>query len=175
MRGVEPSQPWTHFLVGFIVAGTGAGLINVPLASTAVGVVHPHRAGMASGINSTFRQIGIATGVAALGTIFTTQVRDSITEALSSTPIGSHAAGFADAVASGRIGPALSSLPGQDRASAVAAASTAFADALNDILLIGAIASFAAAALTFVLIRRRDFHPGEEVDDAAEQAAHAAA
>ena len=54
---------------GFIVAGVGAGLINVPLASTAVGVVAPARAGMASGINSTFRQVGIATGVAALGTI----------------------------------------------------------------------------------------------------------
>ena len=45
--------------------GIGAGLINVPLASTAVGVVPPERAGMASGINSTLRQVGIATGVAA--------------------------------------------------------------------------------------------------------------
>jgi EmrB/QacA subfamily drug resistance transporter len=170
MRGIEPSQPWTHFLPGFIIAGTGAGLINVPLASTAVGVVHPHRAGMASGINSTFRQIGIATGVASLGTIFTTQVRDRITEALSTSPIGSQAGDFAGAVASGRIGPALSSLPIQDRASAVAAASTAFADALNDILLIGAVASFAAAVLTFVLIRRKDFHPGEEHSAAVEAA-----
>jgi EmrB/QacA subfamily drug resistance transporter len=176
MRGVEPSQSWTHFLAGFIVAGTGAGLINVPLASTAVGVVHPHRAGMASGINSTFRQIGIATGVAALGTIFTSQVRDRVVEALSDTPIGSHANGFADAVASGRIGPALSALPSQERPAAVAAASTAFANALNDILLLGAIASFAAAVLTFVLIRRKDFHPGqEEGAPAAETAAPAAA
>ena len=42
----------------------------MPLASTAVGVVEPARAGMASGINSTLRQVGIATGVAALGAIF---------------------------------------------------------------------------------------------------------
>ena len=61
---------WTHLIPGFIVAGIGAGLVNVPLASTAVGVVEPARAGMASGINSTFRQVGIATGVAALGAIF---------------------------------------------------------------------------------------------------------
>ena len=34
------------------------------LASTAVSVVPPQRAGMGSGINSTFRQVGIATGTA---------------------------------------------------------------------------------------------------------------
>ncbi len=70
MRGLTVESEWTHLLAGMIVAGVGAGLVNVPLASTAVGVVEPSRAGMASGINSTFRQIGIATGVAALGSIF---------------------------------------------------------------------------------------------------------
>src|SRR4051795_12379578 len=70
MRGLQAGDDWTHFLPGFLVTGVGAGLINVPLASTAVGVVEPARAGMASGINSTFRQVGIATGVAALGAIF---------------------------------------------------------------------------------------------------------
>ena len=70
MRGLQPGGDWTHLIPGFVVAGIGAGFINVPLASTAVGVVEPARAGMASGINSTLRQVGIATGVAALGAIF---------------------------------------------------------------------------------------------------------
>jgi predicted MFS family arabinose efflux permease len=70
MRGITPADGFSHLVPGFLVAGVGAGLINVPLASTAVGVVEPARAGMASGINSTFRQVGIATGVAALGAIF---------------------------------------------------------------------------------------------------------
>ena len=77
MRGLEPGSSWTHLIPGFLVAGVGAGLINVPLASTAVGVVEPARAGMASGINSTLRQVGIATGVAALGTIFSHHVSQS--------------------------------------------------------------------------------------------------
>jgi hypothetical protein len=47
--------------------------VNPPLASTAVGVVEPRFAGMASGINSTFRQVGIATSVAALGSILATK------------------------------------------------------------------------------------------------------
>src|SRR4051812_13253515 len=70
MRGLDPASDWTHLLPGLIVAGVGAGLVNVPLASTAVSVVEPARAGMASGINSTLRQVGVATGVAALGAIF---------------------------------------------------------------------------------------------------------
>jgi predicted MFS family arabinose efflux permease len=70
MHGIDVQSDWTALLAGMIVSGVGAGLVNVPLASTAVAVVEPARAGMASGINSTFRQAGIATGVAALGAIF---------------------------------------------------------------------------------------------------------
>ncbi len=70
MHGLTPGSDWTALLPGMIVAGVGAGLVNVPLASTAVAVVEPERAGMASGVNATFRQVGIATGIAALGAIF---------------------------------------------------------------------------------------------------------
>jgi EmrB/QacA subfamily drug resistance transporter len=69
MRGLALDSDWTVLLAGLIVAGIGAGFVNVPLASTAVAVVEPARAGMASGINSTFRQVGIATGVAGLGAV----------------------------------------------------------------------------------------------------------
>jgi EmrB/QacA subfamily drug resistance transporter len=69
MHGVSVGSSWTHLIPGFIVAGLGSGLVNPPLASTAVGVVEPKDAGMASGINTTFRQIGIAASVAVLGSI----------------------------------------------------------------------------------------------------------
>ena len=75
MRGIAADSSWTHLILGFAIAGAGSGLVNAPLASTAVGVVAPRDAGMASGINTTFRQIGIATAVAALGSIFTAHVR----------------------------------------------------------------------------------------------------
>src|SRR5579884_3120655 len=67
MHGITRSSHWTTLLAGFIVGGIGVGTVNAPLASTAVGVVEPRRAGMASGINNTFRQVGIATGGAGLG------------------------------------------------------------------------------------------------------------
>jgi MFS family permease len=67
----------SHLILGFAVAGAGSGMVNPPLASTAVGVVEPEDAGMASGINTTFRQIGIATAIAALGSIFASQLHGS--------------------------------------------------------------------------------------------------
>lgn len=70
MRGIAVDSSTWHLVPGFIVAGIGSGLVNPSLAATAVGVVEPMRSGMASGINSTFRQVGIATSIAALGSVF---------------------------------------------------------------------------------------------------------
>lgn len=73
MRSLDGNSSWTHLIAGMVVAGAGGGLLNAPMAETAVGVVSPEHAGMASGINSTFRQIGIAVSIAVLGTIFAAQ------------------------------------------------------------------------------------------------------
>ena len=86
MRGVHAGTHWEHLIPGFIVGGAGVGLINPPLASTAIGVVTPERAGMASGINSTFRQVGLATGIAGLGTLFSHTVSTHIESALRGAP-----------------------------------------------------------------------------------------
>jgi EmrB/QacA subfamily drug resistance transporter len=82
MRGLSADSSWIHLLPGFIVAGAGTGMINPPLASTAVGVVAQHDAGMASGMNSTFRQVGIATSVAALGSIFASKLTGATSHTL---------------------------------------------------------------------------------------------
>ncbi len=74
---VTPGSGWTALLPGFLCAGAGIGMVNPPLASTAIGVVAPSRSGMASGANNTFRQVGIATGIAALGAIFQHEVGGS--------------------------------------------------------------------------------------------------
>lgn len=75
MRGLDADTGWTHLIPGFVVAGLGSGLVNPTLASTAVGVVQPRFAGMASGINTTARQVGIAASVAALGSILAAHQR----------------------------------------------------------------------------------------------------
>jgi EmrB/QacA subfamily drug resistance transporter len=157
MRGNDPTQSWTHLVPGFVIAGVGAGLVNTPLASTAVGVVEPRRAGMASGVNSTFRQVGIATGIALLGSILSSQLRDSVVATLSHGPLAPQAARLADAVSNGQFREAVASVAPSERGLALGAAANGYASALNDILLIGGIVALAAAVLTAVLIRSRDF------------------
>src|SRR5262252_9316520 len=127
MRGLGAASSWTHLIPGLILAGLGAGLVNPPLASTAVGVVRPERAGMASGINSTFRQVGIATGVAALGSILASRVRTLFVEQL---PGVAHVHAIADAVGNGHVSQTLHAAPPQVRQRVAHAAEASFAGGL---------------------------------------------
>jgi EmrB/QacA subfamily drug resistance transporter len=170
MRGLDAGSGWTHLIPGFIVSGAGAGLINPPLASTAIGVVTPDRAGMASGINSTFRQVGIATGIAGFGSLFTHTVRTHIVSLLAGAPhVSSHASHeLAVGVAQGggaRAG--LAALPAQARPVAVHAVRAGFVAGLNELFLVGAILAFVSAALTLVLIRSRDFEASAALSGAS--------
>jgi EmrB/QacA subfamily drug resistance transporter len=78
MHGVEPGDSWTTLLPGFLLAGIGIGFVNPPLATAAIGVVEPRRSGAASGINSTFRQVGTAVGIAGLGAILQSKLGHSL-------------------------------------------------------------------------------------------------
>jgi EmrB/QacA subfamily drug resistance transporter len=163
MRGVHAGTHWEHLIPGFIIAGAGVGFINPPLASTAIGVVTPDRAGMASGINSTFRQVGIATGIAALGTVFAHTVSTHIESALSAVrgvpASASHALAQTVSQGSGAAG-GLGAIPARARPAAAHAVRAAFTTGLNEVFLIAALLSLVAAVLTLLLIRSRDFETG---------------
>ncbi len=62
---------WATLLPGLAVSGLGVGTAMPVLAPAALGAAPPQRAGMASGAVNTFRQLGFALGIAALGTLFT--------------------------------------------------------------------------------------------------------
>jgi MFS family permease len=111
----------------------------------------------ASGINSTLRQVGIATGVAALGSILASQLRGSVMDGLADTPLSGHAHAIAERVSSGDIGQAIAAAPASMGATVAHTAQAGFVDGLNAILLIGAIISLGAAVATGALIRQRDF------------------
>jgi EmrB/QacA subfamily drug resistance transporter len=59
---------WTA-AIGMFITGSGAGLLNSETAKAQVSSVPPERAGMASGLASTTRFIGIIAGVAVLGAV----------------------------------------------------------------------------------------------------------
>jgi EmrB/QacA subfamily drug resistance transporter len=76
MRGLEASSPWTVLLPGLLVMGVGIGLANPTVTYAALGVVPATRSGMASGVNNTFRQVGIALGIATLGALLPARIDD---------------------------------------------------------------------------------------------------
>lgn len=134
MRNIAPGSDWTTLLPGMLVAGAGIGITNPIIASVAVGVVEQRDAGMASGINSTFRQVGIATGIAALGAVF-------------SARIASRTPGGAD-------GDLLSTIPLDELPPEIqAAAHAGFVGALDDILLLGGVLALVSAAAAAALVR----------------------
>jgi EmrB/QacA subfamily drug resistance transporter len=149
MWGIKLDSGWTTLLPGFIVGGIGIGLVNAPLASTSVSIVEPRRAGMASGINNTFRQVGIATGIAALGAIFQSRIASHL--ASSGVP-AQEVHPLAQAISSGNLQLGHSETGTQ----AVGLAHSAFISGLNEILLVAAFVLFAGAVLAFALVRQRD-------------------
>ncbi|HEY2637939.1 MAG TPA: MFS transporter, partial [Solirubrobacteraceae bacterium] len=159
MHGVQPGDSWTGLLPGFIVGGAGVGMANPMIAETALGVVPARRAGMASGINSTFRQFGIATGVAGLGAIFSSRIGSELAGNLSNAPaaVRGRSGQLADAVSSGAIHQALGHVPPAARGAIKHAADASFITAFNEILLISGFVALAGAVLGFLLVRKRDF------------------
>jgi EmrB/QacA subfamily drug resistance transporter len=71
LAGVGSS--WTIILPGAMVALIGTGLFNPALTAVALGTVPTEQSGVAAGVNDTFRQAGIAVGVAALGALIPAQ------------------------------------------------------------------------------------------------------
>jgi hypothetical protein len=65
---ITASSGWAVLIPGLIVTGIGVGLASPVLVSATLAAVRAEHAGMASGSVNTFRQLGYALGIAALGT-----------------------------------------------------------------------------------------------------------
>ncbi len=157
MGHVDADSSWTELLPGFLVAGIGIGTINPSIANAAIGVVAPARSGMASGISSTFRQVGIATGIAGLGAIFQSQVTRHLTTALAGTPGAGRSDSLGHAVSGGGAPQVIASAPAAARPRLEHAIHVAFTAALNDILLVGAVIAVLGGLCALALVRASDF------------------
>ena len=85
MAGIGATDEWTGLLGGLLVAGVGVGLLNPVIADVALKVVPREQSGMAAGINDTFRQVGIAVGVALWGALFLSRGADKVAEVAEGT------------------------------------------------------------------------------------------
>lgn len=138
MARLDAQSAWTALLPGFLLAGIGIGLTNPPLASTAIGVVPPQRSGMGSGINTTFRQVGIAVGIAGYGAIFQALLEHKLPGGPSGDVLAS---GSARVLGPGREVEFL----------------TGYTSALNVLLMLSAGVALLGALAAFTLVRQSDF------------------
>ena len=60
---------WTVLLPNLLLTGIGTGLFNPAVSAVALSSAPPQQSGLAAGVNDTFRQAGIAVGVAAFGAL----------------------------------------------------------------------------------------------------------
>jgi hypothetical protein len=176
MTAIDSSSGWTALIPGFVLAGAGIGMVNPPLASTAIGVVHYSRSGMASGINSTFRQVGIATGIAGLGAVFQHEVLHRTTTTLAAAsqlqPVQSAAHGHLNTLLeSGEVARVFHALPPAARGALAHSYRLGFTNAFDSILLIAAGIAFVGAILALILVRSRDFVSSVAQEDQATSAA----
>jgi EmrB/QacA subfamily drug resistance transporter len=162
MTTIDASSTWTVLIPGFVLAGAGVGLVIPPLASTAIGVVPQERSGMASGINSTFRQVGIATGIAGLGAVFQHSVTSGTTAALSASGQAHQIVGAAHGqlgtlLESGEVSHFAKSLPLAAHTALEHSYRVGFTEAFTTIAIIAAAIALIGSVLAFVLVRSSDF------------------
>jgi EmrB/QacA subfamily drug resistance transporter len=166
MGGLDPADEWTALLGGFLLAGAGVGLINPVIADVAVSVVPKEQSGMAAGINDTFRQVGIAVGIAAWGAIFLGRGAEKVEQVAAGTPAatGERPRELVEAVSSGNLDQALAAVPPGSRDQVATAANEGFLAGLNDILMLGGILSVAGALVALWLVRERDIERAEPIE-----------
>ena len=155
ISGSHLGASWTNMLPGMIVSGFGMGLFNPARAATAVALVPLSQAGMSSGISETFQQVGVAVGVAALGSVGQSQIRESFASA--TADVG-HSAQLTDLVASGRLTEAVDAVPAEQRAIVTNAAGQALVDGLQVVLTTGGVIAILGGLVAFALVRNRDLY-----------------
>jgi len=162
---LQVGDTWVALLPTCLLVGTGLGLVGPPLAAAAVDVAPAGRAGLGSGINATFRQIGIAIGVAAYGALFEHRVAAEVMRGLEAREIESYAGRVTDAVVAGGLGETVAAAPQAWRPFVGEVAAHSFLAGLHLIALVAAGVAMVVAVLVGVLVRTRDL--GGAVEDAS--------
>lgn len=145
---------WTAAL-GMFATGSGAGLLNSETAKAQVGSVPPERAGMASGLASTTRFIGIIAGVAGLGAVLSAVAESSLQRLggslLPNQTVDWH--GISLRIVGGDAAGALSALPDAQRSAIEGAVRASVAAGFGAAFVCAAAVAAIASVLSWRLIR----------------------
>jgi hypothetical protein len=113
-QGAGAGDDWTALLPGLLVFGAGGGCLTPSLAAAAIAALPGGREGVASGVGNTFRQAGIAVGVAVLGAVFAAAPANSAAaeellrgERADAVAVGAFVEGFQAALLAAAVAAAL--------------------------------------------------------------------
>src|SRR5262249_60089656 len=118
------------------------------------------RSGVASGILDTFRQAGVAVGIALWGAVFISGGTDKAGELAAGTPAagGSQPRHLVEAASQGNLSHSLTALPPGTRSIATHAAHEGFLSGLNSVLTLAGLLSLAGAVLALWLLPPHQLH-----------------
>jgi EmrB/QacA subfamily drug resistance transporter len=75
---VTLTSTFWHMLPAFLLGGIGMSFVMTPMSAAAMGAAPVAKAGVASGVLNTFRQVGVALGIAIMGAIVTDRAAASV-------------------------------------------------------------------------------------------------
>jgi hypothetical protein len=143
-----------------LVAGAAAGLLNGQTVKVLGGAVPQDRAGMASGLASTTRFIGILVSVAGMGAVLSSVVHRDFGNAAMTVGLDQVAAtAAAKRVASGDLAGVLDAVSPSARSTLHAAGLASFGDGFGAASLLAAIVAAVACVLTMALVRADETAP----------------
>lgn len=151
IHGLATESSWTALLAGSVAGGAGVGLANPAIAGAALAAAERARAGIASALNVTFRQLGTAAGIAALGTLLQAHAQERAADLMGAAERPAVAAAQLTAVGSEERASVLA--PAGTEPMVMSAGHEAFASALNEVLLVCALGIGVGLVVSYVLLR----------------------
>ncbi|MBM4630254.1 MFS transporter [Prescottella equi] len=145
MIALQPDSGPQAFVIGFVLAGAGVGVALTLTSDLVVSSVEPERAGAASAVSETAYELGVALGVAILGSVVLAIFRRGM-DVSALTPDQAH-------VAQGTLGGAVEvskGMPAPQAEAFVDGAQAAFVDGMH----IAAGATAIVLLITAILVAR---------------------
>jgi MFS transporter, DHA2 family, multidrug resistance protein len=163
---VDVASGLTVFVVGSIVASLGIAPTVALGTDMIVGAAPPERAGAASAISETGTELGLALGVAIIGSVGAATYRSEVTDAIPAGIPNETAEAARDTI--GGAVSAAEELPGQIGADLLDAARESFVQGLQTSAVLSAAVAACIAATAALLLRRVRPSPEPEVEAPSE-------
>jgi MFS family permease len=152
---VDPSMSFVDLLAPYGLFGFGIGFASSQLTNVILSDIPADKSGVASGANSTVRQVGAALGVAVVGSVFASLTISRTVDAVKSAalPASLRDTAVAGVRAQGASFPVPRGAPSVDAAALTHALSTGITEAVRPALLLAAGFVLVGAFLSLLLPR----------------------